>query len=624
MCNSKLRGLLLASAALAAPVLASPYADIYVFGDSLFDNGQYDGQRFTNRVGPDYQNSPYGPVTPDFVADGLNLTEAAPSRDGGSNYAVTGNGSTQVSQSITAATTYQSPYGLDRPQLNPNFNSLFYDLERSNRSLQKNAIYLLNGGGNDLQDGNVINEETAAVVAANMVAGANALRGRGAKYVVIANIPDLGLAPAGISFSETASRVTGLVNSQIQQQVGNENILILDTFSMFQEIVAAPAAYGLPVTTAEISRACFSLSIATCSEGNADAKIDGSNPDPDQFLFNDFTHPTTVGHQIWGDYVLSLLQAPGELSLLPQMGIDDMQSQWRSAHPIMRANRWKTSTPVGSYSVWGGANWNEDDHKTDYNNTGTNKASQYNVGVNFRPAENWYIGGQVGRADNELDFGASASRYEMESLNLTVLGGFNHGPWFFEGAISYSDLDYDQLKRKFSLGPVLQRTENADTNGKTFGIKFNAGLNLVDSGANYRFGPIWGYEYIDSDVDGYSEKADTATALRVKDMDTTAGIISAGLFGDRKLGFCDCEVYTELTYRGYVDNDATDPRIGLVSVAGNSAKLPGYEQDDDSVRWDLGLDATLSKAMNLNVGGGITDADNGDAFWYGAELVYSF
>ena len=107
-------------------------------------------------------------------------------------------------------------------------------------------------------------------------------------------------------------------------------------------------------------------------------------------------------------------------------------------------------------------------------------------------------------------------------------------------------------------------------------------------------------------------------------MSSTTGIVSAGLFADRKLEFCDCEVYSELTYRGYVDNDATDPRIGLVSQPGNSAKLPGYDQDDDSVRWDVGLEATLGQATALNVGGGLTDADNGDAFWYGAELIYSF
>jgi len=405
--KSHFRALVLASAAIAGPGVASPYSDIYFFGDSLLDNGQFDGLRFTNRVGPNYETSAYGPVSPDFIAEGLNLTEAAPSRAGGTNYAVGGNESAETLASVNAATTYQAPYAVDRPDsgLNPTFNSLFYNLQQSDQSFQKNALYILDGGGNDIGNGKVFDDASAAVVATNMVDAAQALRARGAKYVVIANVPDFGLAPAGVPFSEFASEMAAKVNTSIQQQIGDDNILIFDSFSLLQEVVANPGAYGLPLSSTEASLACFSTSVGTCSEGNAAAKLDGSNPDPDQFYFNDFLHQTTIGQQITGDYILSVLQAPGEIGLLPQMGIDDMQSQWRSAHPIMRANRWQPATPVGSYSVWGGANWNEADHETSYNNTGTNKATQYNVGINFRPAHNWYIGGQLGRADNELEIG---------------------------------------------------------------------------------------------------------------------------------------------------------------------------------------------------------------------------
>ncbi len=624
MRDSILRGLIFASAALAGPALGNPYSGIYLFGDSLYDNGQFNGTRFTNRTGPDYQNSAFGPVSPNFVANGLGLSEAAPSATGGTNYAVGGNESIQTLASITAATTYQAPYALSRPGLDPNFNSLFYNLKQKGEQLGKNAIYILDGGGNDIGNGKVFGDASAAVVASNMVGAASALRERGAKYVVITNVPDFGLAPAGIAVSEFATTMAGKVNSAIQQQVGSENILIFDAFGMMQEIAASPSAYGVPLSSAEMSRSCFSYSVGTCSGGNADAKVSGSNPDPAQFFFNDPLHPTTIGQQISADYLLSVLTAPGEIALLPQMGIDDMQSQWRSSHPVMRANRWLTSTPVGSYTVWGGASWNEDKHETAYDNAGTNQATQYNVGVNFRPVESWYIGAQVGRADNELDFGASASHYEMESLNFTLLGGFHYDRWFAEGAISYSDLDYSELKRSFSLGPVLRRSETADTGGEALGLKINAGLNLLGSDASYRFGPIWGYEYINSKVDGYEEKAGNVTALRVNDLETTSGIISAGLFGDLQLGLCDCDLYSELTYRGYVDNGATNPRIGLASIPGNSAKLPGYKQDDDSIRWDIGLAATLGPATGLTVGGGITDSDNGDGFWYGAELTYTF
>ena len=34
--------------------------------------------------------------------------------------------------------------------------------------------------------------------------------------------------------------------------------------------------------------------------------------------------------------------------------------------------------------------------------------------------------------------------------------------------------------------------------------------------------------------------------------------------------------------------------------------------------------ARLSPAAELHISSGITDADNGDGFWYGAELIYSF
>jgi outer membrane lipase/esterase len=624
MRNPILAGMLMASATLANPGFASPYSDIYVFGDSLFDNGQFYGIRATNWAGPDYRTPPSGPVSPTFVAAGLGLSEAAPSRDGGTDYAVSGNNSTDILQSIVAAATYQSPFALDHPPLDPNFNSLFYNLRLSGQALPRKALYLLDGGGNDIGSGLAFNEDTAASVAANMVDAANALRERGAKYVVIANVLDVGLTPASAPLRVTATALSAAINGQIQQQVGTANILILNTFGISREVAAAPEAYGILLTATEFSRACFSTSAGSCSGGNSDAKLDGSNPDPSQFFFNDELHPTTIGQQVFGDYILSVLTAPAEIALLPQMGIDDMQSQWRSTRPVMQSNRWQAATRVGSYSVWGGANYNEDKHETDYDNTGTNESTQYNVGVSFRPAESWYVGGQVGRADNEMKFGASASRYQMDSLNFTLLGGFHHGPWFAEAVASYSDLSYDELKRRFTLGPVLTRTESADTSGEALGIRLAGGLNIAASDASYRFGPTWSYEYIDAEVDGYQEKSGDATALRVNDMKTTSGIGSAGLFGDLQLGFCDCNVYSELTYRAYLDNGATNPRIGLVSLPGNSAKLPGYEQDDDSVRWDVGMAASLGRATRVNVGGGITDADNGDAFWYGAELIYSF
>ena len=603
-------------ASLSMPSTAAPYSDIYVFGDSLFDTGNYDGIRATNRVGPDYDNSPYGPVSPDIVAPGIGLPRATPSATGDTNYAVGGNRSLQTLQSITADTSYEAPLGR-------NFNSLFYDLERKGQTLDRRALYLLDGGGNDIGSGLVFNEETAGVVAGNLVQAANALKERGANYVVLTNVPDFGLAPAGILLQDFASTQVDSINRQILEQIGSSNILVFDSAGVIREAVSNPMAYGIPLSTEQVSYSCFGDNSATCTQGNPDAKRDASNPDPDQFFFNDPLHPTTIGQQITADYLLSILQAPGEIALLGEMGLDDMQAHWRAAHPVMRSNRWMTTADTGKYTVWGGLSGGESERDTDFGDTSTNEIFQYDLGFNYRFSDGWYLGGMLSRAQNELDFDDSNSSYDMDSLSFSLISGVRGERWFFEGALSYSDLDYDDMRRSFSLGPVLERTEKSDTSGETYGLLLNAGYNLLNS-QRYRFGPMVGYDYINVEVDEFTEEGSSATALVVDDMKTITSIWNLGAFGDMQLGFCDCTLYSEAVYQSFGRDGSTKPRIGLVSQAGNSAALPGYDRDDDGWRWDVGMTARLSDAIEMSVEAGIDDADNTEGFWLGGQVSYSF
>ncbi len=604
----------------------SAYTGMYSFGDSLFDTGQF-GVRFTNRVGPDYQTSEFGPVSPDLVASGLGLAVPSASRFGGTNYAVGSNRSIDTLDSITAETTYTQAYSIGQPPdgRDNTFNSLFYNLRRAGQDLDTNALYLLDGGGNDIGDLLVLNDAQAAVVAGNMVSAAQALQQRGAKYVVIANVPNFGLAPAGVGFSDLASSLSGSVNRQINEQLGAAKVLIFDAYSMLGEIAADPTAYGIPLTSDAFSRACFASDAPSCAGGNTAAKIDGSSPDPDQFMFNDPLHPTTIGQTITADYMLSVLKAPGEISLLPYMGIDDMQAQWRSAAPVMRSNRWNNRTDVGNFTLWGGYNVSENERDTEYNDTGNNDTDQYAVGFNYRFSDAFYLGGLVSRADNELDFDSSASNYEMESLGFSLLGGFRGDRWFAEGLLSYASLDYDKLSRSFSLGPVNRRTETANTDGQSMGAMVNAGYNVFASDRSYRLGPQVGYEYLRVDVDGYREDGSNVTALNVDDQDVSSSVVSIGGFASLDLGFCDCELYGDAVYRKEGSTDANDPRIGMVSVEGNMATLPGYQiENDDSWRWNLGLAANFTQAIHFNISAGGEESDGQSDFWYGAEIGYSF
>ncbi len=605
---------------------SSAYTGMYVFGDSLFDTGQF-GVRFTNRVGPDYQNSEFGPVSPDLVASGLGLAVPTASRFGGTNYAVGSNRSIDTLNSIAAATTYTQAYsiGAEPDGRDHVFNSLSYNLSLAGQDLDTNALYLLDGGGNDLGDGLVLNDQQAGVVAGNMVNAALALQQRGAKYVVITNIPDFGLAPAGVAFADLASLLSGSVNRQINEQLGSANVLIFDAYTMLREVAASPSDFGFNLSSEEFSRSCFASDEADCQGANSAARIDGSSPDPDQFMFNDLKHPTTIGQTITADYLLSVLKAPGEISLLPYMGIDDMQAQWRSAAPVMRSNRWNNRTDVGDFTIWGGYNASDNERDTAYGDTGSNEADQYAIGFNYRFSDAFYLGGLVSRADNALDFDNSASKYDMESLGFSLLGGFRGDHWFAEGMLSYAGLDYDDLNRSFSLGPVNRRTETASTDGQSMGVMVNAGYNVLDSESSLRLGPQVGYEYLRVDVDGYREDGSDVTALNVDDQDVSSSVLSIGGFASLDLGFCDCELYGDAVYRKEGSTDANDPSIGMVSVAGNMASLPGYQiENDDSWRWNVGLAANVTPALHFNISAGGEDSDGQSDFWYGAEIGYSF
>jgi thermolabile hemolysin len=123
---------------------------------------------------------------------------------------------------------------------------------------------------------------------------------RGAKKILVANLPDLGKLPA----TRYTSNSTTLTQSAIAHNLSlakafevlndklgyDTQIIQLDVNSLYREAITEPAKFGFT----NVTNACLN-NVAVCDN-------------PDKFLFWDGIHPTTAGHRFLAEAALKALK----------------------------------------------------------------------------------------------------------------------------------------------------------------------------------------------------------------------------------------------------------------------------------------------------------------------------
>lgn len=139
---------------------------------------------------------------------------------------------------------------------------------------------------------------------------------RGARYVVVSNLPDVSQTPFALGL-DASSR--GLINTmvtsfndQLQAGLAGTPVLLVDAYARGRAQAASPAAFGLANVT---TPACSTTSPAnplqgsslTCTPANL---IPG---DTSGYLYADSVHPTPLGYQLFAQYVIERMQMAGWL-----------------------------------------------------------------------------------------------------------------------------------------------------------------------------------------------------------------------------------------------------------------------------------------------------------------------
>ncbi|AJO80985.1 esterase EstP [Pseudomonas sp. MRSN 12121] len=601
--------------AIAAP---SPYSSFIVFGDSLNDAGQFADpggpagatQRFTNRTGPVYLDGS-GEVraanstqllggklgfSDDQLAASTSATRASAGLPDGNNWAVGGYRTDQILDSITTTSTAG-----DRSR--PGY------LVANNFRADPNALYYLSGGGNDFLQGRVTSLNQASAAADRLVDSVQTLQQAGARYIMVWLLPDIGLTPAinGSPLQAFTSQLSAQFNTELvrQLQTVNAEVIPLNIPVLLKEAFANPAQFGL-ATDQNLTATCFSGS--GCTE-NARYGLHSATPDPTKLIYNDSVHPTEAGQRLIADYAYSLLAAPWEITLLPEMAQgtlrahqDELRSQWQAD--------WENWQGVGQWrAIVAGGGQHQDFDSQRSGASADGNGFNLNVGGSYRLNEAWRVGVLAGAYRQKLEAGGNDSDYKLNTYLGTAFAQYQQNRWWADAAATAGHLDYDNLKRKFDLG-ANERGEKGDTSGDVLAFSARVGYDIAQQASSpWHLSPFVSADYARVKVDGYSEDGSDSTALTFDDQKRTSRRLGLGLQGKYQIT-PQTQVFGEIAHEKEYEDDTQKLTMALNSLPDNRYTLEGYTPQSNLNRLNLGVSHKLTQDLALRASYNIRKDDD--------------
>ena len=265
----------LLSLGLCAPMIARAatptYDAIYVFGDSYCDVGNIFIATGGAEPAAPYYNGRFsnGPIWIEHVAGGMHLP-MLPELAGGTDYAFGGAFATATQDGIPGV---------------PDQVGLYLTAHKG--KADPNALYVIEGGGNDILDATGGSADALGFKVAAALAGSElVLRQAGAKHFLIPNLFNVGVIPAGQANAAWDLKAVTAANNYLNDFLALESFLEgiritrLDVFSLIQSLETDPTHYGFT----NITSPCLTTTVCA---------------DPDHTFFWDVHHPTEFGQDMF-------------------------------------------------------------------------------------------------------------------------------------------------------------------------------------------------------------------------------------------------------------------------------------------------------------------------------------
>ncbi len=415
-------------------------------------------------------------------------------------------------------------------------------------------------------------------------------------------------------FLDMENTLTGQFNNDVEKGLSGlqGNIVRADVNSLFTEIIESPKTYGFD-----------NILVPMCRIGTPSPFCKEDTPGfySDQvYLFSDWFHPSPAAHAVIAEYMMSIIDAPLRVAALSQ-GINHIQSD-RRLFLDAQLQKQRMTSPSGKVTVFGGYSGKYTRAKENGLLTGGNGlASNGHIGFALQPAEGISVGGMFSSGNSHFK-SSDLFRYQSTSTSMSLFG-----QWASENGL-WSNLDlstgstrFSRIKRNVKLGSAV-RQEQGNTRGRFSGVSVNTGVDFAVH-RNITTGPLLGFSYDRSRVNGYREKDNTSSSMQFGHQKMNRRNITAGWRVDtRNLAV---NPYLHLTYRHESSAAPGKIRASLKSTG------TGFYRNNDSAnarQWveaKMGMHSALTESLSTYAAVHLSRSnDSNTLINYATGLNYSF
>ena len=587
-----------ALALAASSAHAQRFSGVVSFGDSLSDAGNI-GLVPANQGGlggafgtsQSFTTNP-DPVMVELLARYFGYTQAPSLLPGGTNYAFGG----ACARPAAAAPCTNNPNPATRldAQISTNL---------AGGAANPNALYTVWMGANDLFGAIPVWASNPATASANASAGGipvatavvqqvGRLQAAGARYIVVLNLPDLGVTPQFSSgpfaaAGPLASLATISYNGALSQglsQLGT-GVIPINVYGLVNEVRANPEAFGFTNVTGV---ACTTSSSITCTPNTLAAP--GAN---NTYLFADGVHPTGAAHRLLAQATIATINAPTLVSLAPETAIAAYEDHGVAINNALfdeQRNDRGDGTVRGYFDVraTGG-----DIAGSSFAPGGDTHGVSVAGGANYRMSETFTFGLAASVGNQNID-PSIGGRIDGNTVLFSGYAMANFGG-FYASAIASGGSTNLEIARDINFGASI-RTERGETDADHLAGELNVGY--VFKGETVTHGPFVGVVWQEVTVGQYAEDAITSTAMNFNEFTRESMVTRAGWQLKADMGAI--QPYARVAWNSEDETGRTLVNAGSNSMGGRFA-LDGFGPAEDWTSADLGLGFTFSERFGGHV-----------------------